>query len=99
MIFVDDITAYPESACAPAARRYGGRWCHMWCDGDLEELHRMAEALGFRRVYFQDVEGFPHYDLVESRRKKAIEFGAHKTSLREWIRRNKDVEKHSDKLL
>jgi hypothetical protein len=99
MIFVDGTTAYPESACAPAARRYGGEWCHMWCDGDLDELHRMAEALGFRRLYFQDVKGFPHYDLVGSRRARAIGLGAKQTSLREWIRSRKGIEKHSDKLL
>ena len=93
MIYVDAITAYPEAAVALKARRYGGKWCHMWCDEGVEELHRMADALFLKRLYFQDVEGFPHYDLVESRRKKAIEFGAQETSLRAWIRRRKGMKK------
>jgi hypothetical protein len=89
MIFVDAITVYPQAAVALKARRYGGRWCHMWCDGNLEELHAMADRLFLKRAYFQDVEGFPHYDLVESRRRIAVSMGAQEVSLREWIRKNR----------
>lgn len=89
VIFVDAITSYPEAAIVQKARRYGGRWCHMWCDGNVDELHRMAEAIHLKREYFQDVDGFPHYDLVESRRKLAVQFGAQEISLREWIRKNR----------
>lgn len=93
MIYVDSITAYPESAVAQKARRYGGRWCHMWCDGNVEELHQMAEALCLKRDYFQDVKDFPHYDLVESKRKLAIQLGAQEISLRAWIRKRKGMKK------
>jgi hypothetical protein len=53
------------------------RWkvsCHMFAD-TLDELHAMAKAIGMRREWFQDKPGFPHYDLVASRRKMAVEFG------------------------
>ena len=93
MIYVDAITAYPEAAVALKARRYGGKWCHMWCDGDVDELHRMAESISLNRNYFQDVKNFPHYDLVESKRKLAIQFGAQEISLRTWIRKRKGMQK------
>jgi len=93
VIYVDAICEYPKDAIIAKARRYGGRWCHMWCDGDLEELHRMADAIHLKREYFQDVEGFPHYDLVESRRKLAIQFGAQEMSLRAWIKQKKGLKK------
>lgn len=63
-------------------REYGGsptfRWsksCHMYAD-TLEELHTMANAIGMKRAWFQDKPGFPHYDLVASRRKRAVALGA-----------------------
>lgn len=63
-------------------REYGGsrefRWprsCHMYAD-TLEELHAMARAIGMRREWFQDHRDFPHYDLVPTRREKAVSLGA-----------------------
>ena len=51
--------------------------CHLWTDGDTEELHLFAEKIGLKRKWFQiSRSGIEHYDLTESRRKKAIEFGA-----------------------
>lgn len=53
----------------------------MWRSGghmmgtSLDELHQMADRLGLKRVWFQD-KFIPHYDLVASKRKKAIELGA-----------------------
>jgi hypothetical protein len=93
MVYVDAICEYPKEAIVAKARRYGGHWCHMWCDGNVDELHRMAEAIFLKREYFQDVKGFPHYDLVESRRKMAIQFGAQEVSLRSWIRKRKGLSK------
>ena len=61
---------------------YGGsrefRWprsCHMYAD-TLEELHAMAKAIGMKREWFQDVPDLPHYDLVPSRRERAVRLGA-----------------------
>lgn len=77
---------------------YGGgpsfRWthsCHMYAD-TLEELHAMAKAVGMKREWFQDKPGFPHYDLVATRRSKAIKLGAIEQSRRhlfEWLKANR----------
>ena len=51
--------------------------CHMTTNGDVEELHVFAEKIGMKKKWFQiSRSGIPHYDLTESRRKKAIELGA-----------------------
>lgn len=47
---------------------------HMIADS-LEELHDMAEILGVRR-YFQNKKGKPHYDICQSKKKKALDNGA-----------------------
>ena len=51
--------------------------CHMVADS-LDELHTMAELVGMRREWFQDVPkaSHPHYDLNQERRALALEFGA-----------------------
>jgi hypothetical protein len=54
-----------------------GRWTgggHM-LGSDLDELHRMASAIGLRRSWFQD-KTFAHYDLTASKRRLAIAAGA-----------------------
>jgi hypothetical protein len=53
-----------------------GLWCHMATDGDLEELHKMAVAIGLKRDWFQDHQRVPHYDLRPSKRALAIKHGA-----------------------
>lgn len=59
--------------------------CHMITDNiDLEELHLMAKNIGMEREWFQDKK-HPHYDLVESRRKKAITLGAIPVSCKELV--------------
>lgn len=75
----------------PQAARVGARndhqWCHLWTEpGNEEELHRVAKAAGMRREWFQPKPDFPHYDLVPSRRIKALRAGATETDLREWLR-------------
>lgn len=51
--------------------------CHLFTnDKDIEPLHQLAEKIGLRRQYFQNKKGFPHYDLIESKRKLAIKNGA-----------------------
>jgi hypothetical protein len=52
-------------------------WCHLIAD-TLDELHTMARRIGMKRTWFQSAPpaSHPHYDLVESRRKHAVELGA-----------------------
>ncbi|HKL21798.1 MAG TPA: DUF4031 domain-containing protein, partial [Tichowtungia sp.] len=64
------------------------QWCHMWSE-DVDSLHRMAKKIGLKEQWFQDRENFPHYDLVQAKRDKAIEAGAVEIDLRDWIRREK----------
>lgn len=78
-IYVDDIQRYPS-----------GPWCHMWTDGDIGELHHMADKIGLKREWFQQKNPrFPHYDLRPSRRDKALQAGARRMSLRKWIESGK----------
>ena len=80
-IYVDQLfKAMPRTA---QARQFGTRWCHLTCDGNLEELHQFAERLGLRRSYFQDHRLLPHYDLVPSKRAMAVQLGAIETTTEE----------------
>lgn len=49
----------------------------MWADTE-EELHEMADKIGLKREWFQPYpeHSIPHYDLVPSRRLRAIKLGA-----------------------
>lgn len=90
-IYVDDIfRATPRTA---QARKHGIEWCHMMSDGNLEELHQLAEKIGLKRSWFQFTV-IPHYDLTPAKRKQAIAAGAiERTSFeltevrRSWIKR------------
>ena len=78
-VYVDRLRVYPPSAYRGAgsqqARRigekHGHRWCHLLADTE-SELHFFAEQLGMRREWAQG----DHYDLVPSRRKRALFLGA-----------------------
>jgi len=85
MTFVDDCRPAMRSAISPAARRFGNKWCHLVADS-LEELHAMARAIGLRPADFQDKPGFPHYDLVPTKRALAIAKGADVVLLRTYLR-------------
>lgn len=94
-VYVDEIfeanpLAFAETnPMARQAARHGTKWCHLWCHPDTpaerEKLHAIAEAIGLRRSYFQDRDGFPHYDLVPGKRRMALQSGAVFKDLREWI--------------
>lgn len=64
-----------------------GPSCHLLADTE-EELHAMAESIGMKRSWFQDGDShsMPHYDLVESRRKKAIANGAIEINRKQCVR-------------
>ncbi len=66
----------------------GGRWSHLIADTE-EELHAFAARLGLQRSWFQDPRDkhpeWPadsyaantwHYDVVDAKRRQAIELGA-----------------------
>jgi len=48
--------------------------CHMFADS-TDELNEMALKIGLKKKWIQ-YKSLIHYDLTESRRKKAIQFGA-----------------------
>lgn len=58
------------------------RMSHMLAD-TLDELHAMADALGIARRHFQGAASWPHYDICESKRTRAIELGARPVTRRE----------------
>jgi hypothetical protein len=86
-VYVDYLMTYPDSAIKPGIRHLGNQWCHMACDGDLEELHQFAAQLGMHRRWFQDHRLVPHYDLTPDRRALAIALGAIEITSGEFVRR------------
>jgi hypothetical protein len=55
-----------------------GRWSgggHL-LTSDLEELHAMADRIGLKRSWFQGDKSFAHYDVMASKRRLAIAWGA-----------------------
>lgn len=53
----------------------GRLWCHLLADS-LDELHAFARSIGLKPEWFQHRARFPHYDITEAKRKKAVAFGA-----------------------
>jgi hypothetical protein len=56
----------------------------MYADS-LKELHAMAWKLGMPRSWFQADPDLPHYDLVPSKRAKAVRLGAVEHSDRQMV--------------
>lgn len=78
--YVDDLQVWPN---ARGIFRAGS--CHLAAD-TLDELHEFAARLGMRREWFQPGRGrHPHYDLVKSRRDRAVALGAIEVSGRDLI--------------
>lgn len=71
MIYVDQIVDYTGTT-----KLNFKRWCHMWTDGDVEELHAFAEEVGLMRRWFQNKANFPHYDITPSKRTLVLSKGA-----------------------
>lgn len=51
-----------------------GFWSHLWADSD-EELVEFGDKLGLRRRWLQKGSTL-HYDVVEWKRRKALQMGA-----------------------
>lgn len=67
MVFVDE----------PVWPYRGMLMCHMMPEvGGEEELHKMAEALGLKRSWYQTKSTVPHYDICKTKRAAAIKLGA-----------------------
>ena len=78
--YVDALQVWPN---AHGIFRAGS--CHLAAD-TLDELHEFAARLGMRRRWFQPGRGrHPHYDLVKSRRDKAVALGALEVSGRDLV--------------
>jgi hypothetical protein len=78
-VYVDDMLL---SASVGSLR---AKWSHMVAD-TTSELHVMADALGLKRSWFQSPSAHGwhwHYDLVASKRKRALALGALPISVRE----------------
>lgn len=58
--------------------------CHMYAD-TIDELHKMAIKIGMKLSWFQQDSRLPHYDLVSSKRIKAIKFGAIEHSFNQML--------------
>lgn len=67
--------------------RYGRMIMSHMGSSDLDALHRMADAIGVKRKWFQDKKHHPHYDISKQMKKKAIELGAIEVSDKELIRK------------
>lgn len=59
------------------------RMCHMMAD-TLDELHAMAARLGLRRAWFQP-KSSPHYDVCQSKRALAVQYGAIEVDRRQLV--------------
>jgi hypothetical protein len=92
MIMVDELVVYPN-AWGP----FRGGSCHLTTDGSMDELHAFAKRLGMRRSWFQEHPVMPHYDLVPSRRSRALVLGAVFVPAREQARRRR--QRRSDAVL
>lgn len=92
-IYVDKLTIYTQRA-QPGAEKYfgnGKQSCHMFCDGDLEELHVFAARIGMRRSWFQNRPSLPHYDLTPNKRLAALLHGAQEVDLGYWLRQRREA--------
>lgn len=57
------------------AKMHGKLWCHMFSDGNEEELHQLAQRIGLKKEYFQKHRIANHYDLTPTKRQLAIALG------------------------
>ena len=88
-VYVDGMqTHWPKDS---KTRKYGTRWCHMFADTELELL-AIASDLGLRKEWIQKSRGsITHFDLTESKRKRAIKMGVEKVSAKTYLIKLKDA--------
>ena len=81
------MTVYVDDMYKTAMGSYGRmKMSHMIADS-VEELHKMADAIGMNRKWFQSPPkaSWPHYDISMSMRSKAISLGAKDITMRELV--------------
>jgi hypothetical protein len=81
------VAVYVDDARLPFGRM---RMAHMIADSE-GELHRMAEAIGCRRAWYQGPPHFPHYDVPLFRRGRALELGAIALDRRQLARKIREL--------
>lgn len=64
--------------------------CHMIAD-TLPELHIMAVRLGLHPNWFQEDASFPHYDICQQKREKALKYGAIALDKRSLVRKIREL--------
>lgn len=73
-VYVDNVNIRAD--VANGARTVRGVWCHMTAD-TRAELDAMADRIGLRRAWIQHPGTWKeHYDLTQSRRRRAVAAGA-----------------------
>lgn len=80
------MAVYVDQARNPYGRML---MCHMVAD-TREELHAMADKIGIARRWFQG----DHYDIAQSKRKLAVQFGATELTRAElgaWMMTNREI--------
>jgi hypothetical protein len=78
-VFVDSLFMTAASARWPYHQA-----CHMFTDGNEQELHDFAARLGLKRSWFQRHKTLWHYDLTANKRKEALRLGASPIDGREY---------------
>jgi hypothetical protein len=86
-VYVDDSGIAATVLDPGSGRSYTSRWSHLFCDGELAELHAFAARIGLRRAWFQGppAHRFPHYDVTANKRAQAIRAGATEVTWREAV--------------
>ncbi len=64
---------------------YGRMFMSHMSSPNLDALHKMADAIGVNRKWFQNHKIHPHYDISKSMKQKAISLGAIEVSDKELI--------------
>jgi len=75
-VYVDDMYAMPMG------RYRGMKMSHMIADTEAE-LHAMADQIGVKRRWFQQVPSGNHYDIAMSKRSRAVAAGAVEITMRQ----------------
>ncbi len=72
-IYVDGLQSY-----------FGRPWCWMMCDGNQEELHRIARMLSLKRRWYHERQR--RYEMMQGKRARAISLGAVSVSRSEMLK-------------